>query len=284
MFVAKGILHSQRALAEVTEMIRTGTRLHKALLNYKNDAIDNPTDMNFGNKIALLTGDYLLSCSYHELACLRNQDLNELMSSALRDLVEFEFLGDSDEQNKPLPGKPSERREEIAVPDEFGTAPLDVRDVLGNARAEWTLRNVLGGGSLLAKSCQGAMLLAGHGEELQRKGYLFGKHLALAWHAAFELEQFKENKSGAFSLVSAPMLFHLQHDPELYADVEKGRGSVANVDYDKLRSLVVKGPGIEQTRVLQREHCENALKILDAFPVQDAQDALKNIIIGLRVV
>lgn len=36
----------------------------------------------------------------------RNQDLNELISSALRDLTESEFIGDRDSQNIPLPCKP----------------------------------------------------------------------------------------------------------------------------------------------------------------------------------
>lgn len=38
--------------------------------------------------------------------CFRNQELNELLSSAVRDLVESEFMGDRDMQNNPLPSKP----------------------------------------------------------------------------------------------------------------------------------------------------------------------------------
>jgi decaprenyl-diphosphate synthase subunit 2 len=79
------------------------------------------------------------------------------MSSAVRDLAVGEFLGRRDKQNNPLPGC-----EESAL-------------------ADWTHRNVLSAGSLLGKSCQGTLKLAGHGNQLQEKGYEFGKHLALAW-------------------------------------------------------------------------------------------------------
>ena len=85
--------------------------------------------------------------------------LVELMSSAVRDLAEGEFVGRRDQQNNPLP------------------SPQGVSD----ATEDWTLRNVLSAGSLLGKSCQGTLKLAGHGTELQEQGYKFGKHLALAW-------------------------------------------------------------------------------------------------------
>lgn len=62
--------------------------------------------MTFGNKIALLSGDYLLGNSCVELANLRNQEIVELISSALRDLAESEFIGIRDIQNIPLPYRP----------------------------------------------------------------------------------------------------------------------------------------------------------------------------------
>lgn len=62
----------------------------------------------------------------------------------LRDLVEAEFIGPRDKQNRPLPAKPLAELSEILIPNEFGTAPLKVKEVLGNAKAEWTLRHFLG--------------------------------------------------------------------------------------------------------------------------------------------
>lgn len=80
---AAGVLHSQRALAEVTEMIRTSHLVHKGLVNIKTNSPQSNTqtdpaemdDMVFGNKIALLSGDYLLGNSCAELSSLRNQEV-----------------------------------------------------------------------------------------------------------------------------------------------------------------------------------------------------------------
>lgn len=71
-----GVLHSQRALAEVTEMIRTSHLVHQGMLNlqsYDNAGNDlsGDSDMIFGNKIALLGGDYLLANASQQVATLR---------------------------------------------------------------------------------------------------------------------------------------------------------------------------------------------------------------------
>ena len=71
--------YSQRALAEVTEMIRTSHLVHKGLVNIQPGVYPEAAEMNdmtFGNKIALLSGDYLLGNSCAELAALRNQDVS----------------------------------------------------------------------------------------------------------------------------------------------------------------------------------------------------------------
>lgn len=72
---------SQRALAEITEMIRTSNLIHRGLVNINNMDTGSlePSEVNnitFGNKIALLCGDYLLSNSCTELAALKNQDVS----------------------------------------------------------------------------------------------------------------------------------------------------------------------------------------------------------------
>lgn len=263
-------------------MIKTSNKLHKALLNY-NISIENINELHFGNKIALLSGDYLLSNSFHELASLKNHDLNELMSSALKDLVECDFIGLRDEQNHPLPAKPlpKEERKNVSVPIEFGVSPLkiNVKDVLGNAEAEWMLRNILGGASLLAKSCQGAVLLAGHDKYLQGQAYLFGRYLGLVLQAHIDIECFLHiNKYKRFSLISAPVLFHLEDDLEAYKEIERGRCDVSNIDYVKLHEIVLNGRGIQKTKSLQLNIAKEALKVLKEFPQQEAQEALENII------
>ncbi|KAL1450187.1 hypothetical protein WDU94_002634 [Cyamophila willieti] len=217
--------------------------------------------MTFGNKIALLSGDYLLGNTCSELAALRNQHLVELMSGAVRDLTESEFLGRRDLQNNPLPPQfltntimpgesnpgPSSSSSESVTSDELPMTP---------ALVDWTTRNVLSAGSLLGKSCKGTLKLAGQDAELQEQGYQFGKHLALAWQACLDLEPFTSNYAPGtiFNLTSAPIMFHLEQekDAELLNEINKGEESVTNIDYKKVYNIVSKGPGMRLTKQLAK--------------------------------
>lgn len=72
-------------------MVRTSNIIHKSILNInKNDEFSE--DLHFGNKLTLLTGDYLLSNSFRELAGLKSHRVNELVSTSLRDLSEADFI------------------------------------------------------------------------------------------------------------------------------------------------------------------------------------------------
>ncbi|XP_026468834.1 decaprenyl-diphosphate synthase subunit 2-like [Ctenocephalides felis] len=332
---AAGVLHSQRALAEVTEMIRTSHLVHQGLVNLKTEGDkfynnvnsneitaddktngENLNDMTFGNKIALLSGDYLLGNSCVELANLRNQEIVELISSALRDLSESEFIGIRDQQNIPLPFRPksqlsskfsanklklnySDKDSEANITEIFETfenekntcsdeednlKSITLENAFDNPASEWELRHILSAGSLLGKSCQGALKLAGHPPEMQRHAYLFGRHLALAWQACIDLEPFQSTKwpsTQRFSLVSAPILFHLCLHPELYdREITKGLDNVENIDYQQIREEVARcGVGVALTRHLQKRHADRAKRVLlELLPKNDATCALNNIL------
>lgn len=235
----------------------------------------------------------LISCVY------RNQELVELISSAVRDLAESEFIGDRDEQNNPLPSKPISKSQREANEnngsnitddhDEFISddvlKPYDKERYMGDPAKEWEMRHILSAGSLLGKSCQGALKLAGLPDAIQRTGYSFGKHLSLAWQACLDLEPFQSAVlplGTTFSLVSAPVLFHLDHDNQLYTEIEKGYVSIENVDYNRMHQEILNGPGIELTKKLQRKHSLAAMNVLNKFPPSDARTALQNIILAMQ--
>lgn len=162
--------------------------------------------------------------------------------------------------------------------------PFILEGLMQSPESEWTLRHTLANGTLLGKSCQSALLLAKRPDSLQRHAYFFGKHLALAWQAAMDLEPYKmELPLGhKLSLISAPILFHLEYDPSLYDEIKKGSESVDDVNYYKIHKEVSQGPGIERTRELQSKHTLAAMKELYTFPNSDARVALEKIILAMQ--
>lgn len=211
------------------------------------------------------------------------------MCTAFRDIADSHFIGDRDLQNHPLPSDPRLRehntQNEIPVDRIDNKMPFNLKDVLGSPESEWTLRHTLAEATLLGKSCQSALLLAKQPEELQRQAYFFGKHLSLAWQACMDLEPFRLKElpyDAKLSLISAPVLYHLEYDPSIYKIIKKGSDSVNDIDYHALHKAILNGPGIEKTKELQSKHTLYAMQELFKFPSSDARNALENIILAMQ--
>lgn len=76
--------------------------------------------------------------------------------------MQAEFLGEHDKHGHPLP-------------------------VNGMSISTWEEKNFLAAGSLIANSCKATLELAGHSQELQAKGFEFGKNIAFAWQVIVNL-------------------------------------------------------------------------------------------------
>ncbi|XP_037699935.1 decaprenyl-diphosphate synthase subunit 2 isoform X2 [Choloepus didactylus] len=72
--MVSGIYSCQRSLAEITELIHTALLVHRGIVNLNElQSSDGPLkDMQFGNKIAILSGDFLLANACNGLALLQN--------------------------------------------------------------------------------------------------------------------------------------------------------------------------------------------------------------------
>ena len=70
-------VNSQRSLAEITEIIHTANLIHKGVVNMADitPADGAPDDMEFGNKMAVLSGDFLLASACTGLADLGNTEV-----------------------------------------------------------------------------------------------------------------------------------------------------------------------------------------------------------------
>lgn len=123
-------------------------------------------------------------------------------------------------------------------------------------------------------------MLADHPRPLQQSGYLFGRNMALAWQAHNDLSIFKNRNSEPFSLICAPLMFHLEYDVSYYDELMKDVES-RNVDYKIIREIVKSGPGIFKTEELYKELSANAFKALEEFPESEANVALGNILKSL---
>ncbi|XP_031684673.1 all trans-polyprenyl-diphosphate synthase PDSS2 isoform X2 [Oncorhynchus kisutch] len=256
--MVSGIYPSQRNLAEITELIHTAFLVHRGIVNLKEwTNSDGPLkDMQFGNKMAVLSGDFLLANACTGLAQLNNTKVVELISSAIGDLVQ----GIYHEMPNSL--------EDKSLTDDINMVT-------------WEEQRFLSHGALLAKSCQAAMELAKHDKDAQGLAYKYGKHLSLGHKLNSDLQPFVKNSSAGpvtFSLNSAPVVFHRQIvGQERWRYQLQQAKTIGTIDYTKLRSMIKLEEGVTSTMDLCRYHGNKALESIQCFPSSEARSALENI-------
>ncbi|KAM5326642.1 all trans-polyprenyl-diphosphate synthase PDSS2 isoform 2-T2 [Glossophaga mutica] len=186
--MVSGIYSCQRSLAEITELIHTALLVHRGIVNLSElQSSDGPLkDMHFGNKIAILSGDFLLANACNGLALLQNTKVVELLASALRDLVRGVY-----------------HENFTSAKEDYITNDIGI--------STWKEQTFLSHGALLAKSCQAAMELAKHDTEVQDMAFQYGKHMAMSHKINSDLQPFikeKTSDSTTFNLNSAPVVLH----------------------------------------------------------------------------
>ncbi|CAK6446720.1 unnamed protein product [Pipistrellus nathusii] len=260
--MVSGIYSCQRSLAEITELIHTALLVHRGIVNLSElQSSDGPLkDMHFGNKIAILSGDFLLANACNGLALLQNTKVVELLASALRDLVQGVYHENSTSAK------------EDHITNDIGIST-------------WKEQTFLSHGALLAKSCQAAMELAKHDAEVQDMAFQYGKHMAMSHKINSDLQPFikeKTSDSTTFNLNSAPVVLHqeiLGRDlwiKQIGEAQEKGR-----LNYAKLRETIKAGKGVTSAIDLCRYHGNKALAALESFPPSEARSALENIVFAV---
>ncbi|KAI1294593.1 All trans-polyprenyl-diphosphate synthase PDSS2 [Halotydeus destructor] len=260
-----GISQRQRSLAEMTEMIYSAHVIHRGIMNLQPHLLQQSKtaqDLHFGNKMSVLSGDFLLASVWKGLGELRNNKVVELMATAIGDFMEGQFITET----------------ESSYPED-------------NANTKyWEDRNFLLNGSLQANSCQSALALANHEPSVQQRAYDFGRNFALAWQAFNELQPFIQpyiqptNGSAGVDIMSAPVLLHIEQTGETL-DSFRLPGEAdgkPNIDYVKLHGAISKGVGIRRTRDLINSHSDRALDSLKQFQDSEAVTALTNIVHAVR--
>ncbi|KAL2045749.1 hypothetical protein N7G274_002180 [Stereocaulon virgatum] len=253
------ILPSQRRLAEITELIHTASLLHDDVIDNSIFRRSSPSaNISFGNKMAVLAGDFLLGRASVALARLRDAEVIELLATVIANLVEGEFM-------------------------QLKNTALD------EARPTWTehtlsyylQKTYLKSASLISKSCRAAALLGQNSPDVVEAAYSYGRNLGLAFQLVDDMLDYTTSSAtlgkpaGAdleLGLATAPLLFAWKDNQQL--GVLVGRKFAANGDVQMARELVARSDGLEQTRALAQEYADKAAHAISKFPDSEAKGGL----------
>lgn len=201
-FAESDILPTQRRLAEITELIHTASLLHDDVVDHSVSRRGSPSaNFEFGNKMAVLAGDFLLGRASVALARLRNAEVIELLATVIANLVEGEFMQ--------LKNTARDERNPSYSEDIFNY---------------YLQKTYLKTASLISKSCRAAALLGQADAITVDAAYTYGRNLGLAFQLVDDmLDYTKSGKdlgkpAGAdleLGLATAPLLFAWKTTPEL---------------------------------------------------------------------
>lgn len=225
-FGGSGILPSQRRLAEITELIHTASLLHDDVIDNSDSRRSSPSaNLSFGNKMAVLAGDFLLGRASVALARLRDAEVIELLATVIANLVEGEFM-------------------QLKNTAQDEAKPVWTEDTI----TYYLQKTYLKTASLISKSCRAAALLGQCSPEVVEAAYAYGRNLGLAFQLVDDMLDYTVSgnelgkPAGAdleLGLATAPLLFAWKRHQELGVLVGRkfaGDGDVQMVRLSVLRS------------------------------------------------
>ena len=249
------ILKSQRRLAEITEMIHTASLFHDDVIDDADTRRGQPAAHRaFGNKMAILAGDYLLARASICLARLRNVDVVECMSTVIEHLVRGEVLQIKDSRT-------------------------GVADMEGYLR-----KNYYKTASLMANSCKSAALLAGGNvtPAVIDAAYQYGKHVGVAFQLIDDALDFEGSASSLgkpalgdlnAGLSTAPVLFAAESHRELIPAM--ARKFKEQGDINLALRCINEADGVNRTKKLAAIHAEKAMDaVVNALEPSPYRDSL----------
>jgi all-trans-nonaprenyl-diphosphate synthase len=246
------ITPKHRRLAEITEMIHTASLVHDDVIDEAELRRGVPTvHSSFGNRVAVLAGDFLFAQSSWYLANLDNLAVVKLLSEVIMDLAEGEI-----QQGL----------------NRFDTS-LSIEAYLEKSYYKTA--------SLLANSSEAAGILSGVPAEMAKNFYNYGRSIGLAFQIVDDILDFTASsdtlgkpagsdlKSGN---LTAPVLYALEEKPYLEGLIEREFAQAG--DLEQALRLIGDSQGIQRARELAAHHAESAVQYLEGLPASAPRQAL----------
>jgi all-trans-nonaprenyl-diphosphate synthase len=241
-----------RRLAEITEMIHTASLVHDDVVD-EADLRRNVETVNnlFGDRIAVLAGDFLFAQSSWYLANLDNLQVVKLLSEVIRDFAEGEIMQ-------------SINRFDI-------DASID----------SYLDKTYYKTASLMANSAKAAAVLSNANDEIVENLYNYGRNLGLAFQIVDDILDFTGStevlgKPAGLDLASgkltSPVFYALEQQPYLKTLIEREFSEPD--DLDRALELIKNSDGIEQARQLAKDLAHQAAQNINCLAVSDSKDAL----------
>ncbi|XP_069504233.1 all trans-polyprenyl-diphosphate synthase PDSS1 isoform X2 [Ambystoma mexicanum] len=249
---SREVLASQRSIAVITEMIHTASLVHDDVIDGSDSRRGKKTvNHMWGERKAVLAGDYILSAASVALARIGNTTVVSVFCQVIEDLVRGEFLQLGSKENE-------------------------------NERfAHYLEKTFKKTASLIANSCKAVSILGCPDPKVHEIAYQYGKNIGIAFQLIDDVLDFTAcadqlGKPAAadlrLGLANGPVLFACQQFPELNALIMRRFSSPGDVD--RAWQYVQQSDGVQQAIYLAQRYCHEAIREISKLQPSPERDAL----------
>lgn len=249
------LLDFQKKVALLCEMIHTASLVHDDVIDTSDTRRGKPSvNVLWGQKKAILAGDFVLSRTAQLLAKIGSNDVNSFLSQVLVDLVQGEFM------------------------------QLGSKEDEGERFSHYIQKTFKKTASLIAFACRSVSILGGGDDKIQEAAYQYGRNVGIAFQLVDDLLDFVSSQSDLgkpaaadlrLGLATAPVLFACDKYPELNAMIMRRFSEPGDVE--RAYEAVLKSDGLEHTRLLAQKHCSEAVRHLAPWVESPEKQALISI-------
>lgn len=249
---SREVLASQRSIALIIEMIHTASLVHDDVIDGSDSRRGkNTVNHLWGERKAVLAGDYILSAASMALARIGNITVVSVLCQIIEDLVRGEFLqlGSKEDENERF--------------------------------AHYLEKTFKKTASLIANSCKAVSILGCPDPKVHEIAYQYGKNIGIAFQLIDDVLDFTAcaeqlGKPTAadlrLGLATGPVLFACQQFPELNTLIMR-RFSLPG-DVDRAWQYVRQSDGVQQATYLARRYCHEAIREISKLQPSPERDAL----------
>ena len=244
--------YRQREIALITELIHVASLIHDDVLDDSETRRTLQTvNSCYNDKVAILTGDYIIARATSKLAQLGCSETITILSSVIRDLIKGEI--------HQLNRRSSDLEQQLAL---------------------YVDKSYLKTASLIAHGCQAVALNSARPHH-QTAAYQFGRNLGIAHQLTDDLLDYISTSEALGKEAGTDLKLGLATAPVLYAAAEHAelRSLIARDfsergDVELALRMVEDSNGIVRSRELARMYGDKALKDLDTLPPSEYRDGL----------
>lgn len=243
---------SQRSVAVIAEMIHTATLVHDDVIDNANSRRGKRTVNHiWGERKAVLAGDFILSAASLALARIGNTTIVSVLTQVIEDLVRGEFLQLGSKENE-------------------------------NERfAHYLEKSFKKTASLIANSCKAVSMLGCPDPKVHEIAYQYGKNVGIAFQLIDDVLDFTScshqlgkpaSTDLKLGIATGPVLFACRQFPEINVMIMR-RFSLPG-DVERTREYVLQSDGVQQTTFLAQRYCHQAMREISKLRPSPERDAL----------